>query len=77
MPSRRQGLAPGPTSPGTPPTTINASFDGVDQDTSNWNCQLPDVNAAVGISEIAPTVNLRLQVFNKTGAALCGVATGG
>jgi len=57
----------------TPPTTVNASFDGVNQDNSNCNCQPPDVNAAVGPSEIAQTVNLRLQVFDKAGNTLCGI----
>jgi hypothetical protein len=57
----------------TPPTTVNANFDGVNQDNSNCNCQPPDVNAAVGISEIAQTVNLRLQVFDKSGNTLCGI----
>src|SRR5439155_15438920 len=30
-----------------------------------------DVNAAVGVSQVVETVNLRLQVFTKTGLAAC------
>jgi hypothetical protein len=56
------------------PTTINANFNGVNQATSNCGgCQPPDPNAAVSPSEIAHTANLRLQVYTKAGATLCGV----
>lgn len=56
------------------PTTINANFNGINQATSNCGgCQPPDPNAAVSPSEIAHTANLRLQVYTKAGATLCGV----
>jgi hypothetical protein len=57
-----------------PPTTVNANFPAINQTNSNCGgCQPPDVNAAVGLNEIVETVNLRLQVYNKTGTALCGI----
>ncbi len=60
--------------PFTPPTTINANFQGIVQGSSNCGlCQPPDVNAAVSTTEIAHVVNLRLQVYNKAGGLLCGV----
>ncbi len=60
--------------PSTPPTTINANFNGVRQFNSNCSgCQPPDPNAAVGTTQIAEAVNLRLQVYNKSGSALCGI----
>ena len=60
--------------PFTPPSTVNANFQGMTQGDSNCgNCQPPDVNAAVSNTEIAHVVNLRLQVFTKTGGVLCGV----
>jgi hypothetical protein len=59
---------------GSPPTTVNANFKGVTQGSSNCGaCQPPDVNAAVSSSEIAHTVNLRLQVYSKSGTLKCGV----
>jgi hypothetical protein len=60
--------------PFTPPTTVNANFQGMVQGSSNCgNCQPPDVNAAVSTAQIAHVVNLRLQVYTKTGGLLCGV----
>ncbi|HEY4852162.1 MAG TPA: hypothetical protein VII22_15345, partial [Streptosporangiaceae bacterium] len=60
--------------PRTPPTTVNANFSGVSQATSNCGgCQPPDPNAAVGLTQIAEAVNLRLEVYSKTGAAQCGI----
>lgn len=56
-----------------PPTTVNSNFTAIDQTNSNCGCQPPDVNAAVGQNEIVESVNLRLQVYTKAGAALCGV----
>lgn len=63
-----------PRGPRTPPTTINANFNGVRQSNSNCGgCQPPDPNAAVGTTQIAEAVNLRLQAYSKTGTALCGI----
>lgn len=57
------------------PFTINANFQGVSQGQANCGgCQPPDVNAAVSSSQIAETVNLRLQVYNTSGKVLCGVS---
>jgi hypothetical protein len=61
----------------TPPTTINQNFAGIKQANSNCGgCQPPDPNAAVSTTQIAHVVNLRLQVYKKTGngAKLCGKA---
>jgi hypothetical protein len=56
------------------PGTTNANFAGITQAGSNCNgCQPPDPNAAVSPSQIAHAVNLRLQVFSKTGTTLCGI----
>jgi hypothetical protein len=56
-----------------PTNTVRANFDGVTQDGSNCGgCQPPDPGAAVSTTQIAETVNLRLQVYNKSGGALCG-----
>jgi hypothetical protein len=58
----------------TAPGTIRANFAGVTQAGSNCGgCQPPDPNAAVSTSQIAHVVNLRLQVYSKTGTSLCGV----
>ena len=55
--------------PRIPPTTINASFNGVRQFNANCSgCQPPDPNAAVGTTQFAEAVNLRLQVYNRAGA---------
>lgn len=59
--------------PRTPPTTVNANFSGVNQAGSNCGCQPPDTNDAVGHTQIAEAVNLRLEVYSKTGAAECGI----
>lgn len=60
--------------PLTAPTTVNANFDGVTQAGSNCGgCQPPDPNAAVSPTQIASVVNLRMQVFTKTGTTICGV----
>jgi len=71
------GLRPAATHravPRTPPTTVNANFSGVSQATSNCGgCQPPDPNAAVGLTQIAEAVNLRLEVYSKTGAVQCGI----
>ncbi|HEX6471117.1 MAG TPA: hypothetical protein VF069_18605 [Streptosporangiaceae bacterium] len=56
-----------------PTNTVNSNFLGINQNNSNCGCQPPDVNAAVGLNEIVQTVNLRLQVYSKTGTALCGI----
>lgn len=68
------GLPSGPV-PMTAPSTTNANFAGVNQAGSNCGgCQPPDVNAAVGLTQIVEAVNLRFQVYSKTGAALCGAS---
>lgn len=60
--------------PRTPPTTINANFSGINQSNSNCGgCQPPDTNAAVGLTQIAETVNLQLEVYDKNGNAQCGI----
>jgi hypothetical protein len=59
----------------SPPTTINQNFAGIKQSGSNCGgCQPPDPNAAVSGTQIAHVVNLRLQVYKKTGngTKLCG-----
>lgn len=61
--------------PRTAPTHKLANFAGVSQSGSNCGgCQPPDVNAAVGATQIVEAVNLRLQVYNKTGGKVCGFA---
>jgi hypothetical protein len=71
-PARAHGAAPR-----TAPATINASFRGMGQGGSNCgNCQPPDPSAAVSPTQIAHTVNLRLQVYSKAGALLCGASLG-
>ncbi len=60
--------------PHSPPTQVNANFHGMTQGSSNCgNCQPPDPSAAVSGTQIAHTVNLRLQVYSKAGSLLCGV----
>ena len=54
-----------------PPVLSN--FAATDLGLSACGCQPPDVNAAVGANEIVEMTNLRLEVYNKAGAALCGV----
>lgn len=54
-----------------PPVVTN--FAAVNESLSACGCQPPDVNAAVGANEITEMVNLRLEVYNKAGAALCGI----
>jgi len=64
----------GPAAPATPPSKINASFAGMHQGGSNCgSCQPPDPNAAVGATRIAHVVNLRLQVYTKSGTSQCGI----
>jgi len=61
--------------PRTPPKTVNANFSGVNQAGADCNgCQPPDTGAAVGLTQIVEAVNLRLEVYSKTGGAACGVA---
>jgi hypothetical protein len=56
------------------PTTVDANFDGVTQAGSDCGgCQPPDPNAAVSPTQIASVVNLRMQVYDKTGVSQCGV----
>jgi hypothetical protein len=55
-----------------PPVVSN--FDGVNLGLSGCGCQPPDVNAAVGPNEIVEMVNLFLEVYDKSGNALCGIS---
>jgi hypothetical protein len=60
--------------PQVAPIPVNANFSGVSQATSNCGgCQPPDTNAAVGRTQIAEAVNLRLEAYSKTGVARCGI----
>jgi hypothetical protein len=63
------------TSTLSPFAAVNQNFEGVTQGGSNCGCQPPDVNAAVSGGQIAEVVNLRLQVYKKSGAGIvkCGV----
>jgi hypothetical protein len=57
-----------------PTNQLRANFNGITQAGSNCGgCQPPDPTAAVSPTQIAHTVNLRFQVFSKTGATICGV----
>ena len=59
------------TSPETSSATVTS---GVTQGgTGCSNCPTPDVTAAASTTELAETVNLQLQVTDKTGRALCSV----
>ena len=70
----RTGASAGSVGPLTPPGTIHANFPGVTQANSNCGgCQPPDPYAAVSATQIAHVVNVRLQVFTKTGLTQCGV----
>jgi hypothetical protein len=87
LPSRPSGVRPGtaatPLGSSGPNTTgstaarplvapgVVANFDGINQAAGCGGCQPPDVNAAVGATQIVETVNLRLQVMTKTGGTLC------
>lgn len=53
-------------------TLSDPSFTGATEANSSCsNCATPYVTGAVSATEIAETVNLSLQVFNKSGALLC------
>lgn len=52
------------------PTTVNSNFDGINQ-AGGGGAQPPDVNAAIGRSQILETVNRRVTVFTKAGAQQC------
>jgi hypothetical protein len=77
LPATTGRLAGGPNATGsgaqvrpfTAPAVVN-NFEGIGNAIA-CNCQPPDVNAAVGITQIVETVNLRLQVFTKAGANAC------
>ncbi|HEV7900017.1 MAG TPA: hypothetical protein VGP31_19465 [Planosporangium sp.] len=70
MPAGRTGTQQ--VTPLTAPTTINANFpSGITA--ANCNCQPSDTNAAVSPTQIAHTVNVRLQVYTKTGTTVCGI----
>jgi hypothetical protein len=54
------------------------SIQGGNQNNSGCtNCATPDVTAAVSSTQIAETVNLRLQVLTKSGTSLCTVGLAG
>jgi hypothetical protein len=53
---------------------VVANFDGITQASGCGGCQPPDVNAAIGATQIVEAVNLRFQVTNKTGGVLCSFA---
>jgi len=53
---------------------VVANFDGINQASGCGGCQPPDVNAAIGATQIVEAVNLRFQVTNKTGGVLCSFA---
>lgn len=60
--------------PQTPPGKTFASFRGMTQGSSSCGtCQPPDPSAAASSTEIAHTVNLRLQVYSKSGSKMCAV----
>jgi len=85
LPSGPAGLKPGParTTGGpnsasgravaqpqvAPPVVTN--FVGINQASGCGGCQPPDVNAAVSTTQIVEAVNLRMQVFTKTGVTQC------
>jgi hypothetical protein len=50
---------------------VVANFDGINQASGCGGCQPPDVNAAVGTTQILEAVNLRLRTTNKTGTQQC------
>jgi hypothetical protein len=56
--------------PLTPPSTVNANFNGINQ-TAGGGAQPSDVNAASGATQIVETVNRRFTVYNKTGTQQC------
>ena len=64
------------TGPGmTPASSPQFGFQGITEGSSDCtNCQTPDVTAALNATEIAETVNLRLQVSSKAGTTLCTVS---
>jgi hypothetical protein len=62
--------------PLSPFVAVKQNFEGVTQSGSNCGCQPPDPNAAVSPGQNAEVVNLRLEVYKKTGSGIpvCGVA---
>jgi hypothetical protein len=62
--------------PLSPFAAVKQNFEGVTQSGSNCGCQPPDPNSAVSTTQNAEVVNLRLEVYKKTGAGVkvCGVA---
>jgi hypothetical protein len=53
---------------------VVANFAGTNQASGCGGCQPPDPNVAVGATQIVENVNVRMQVFNKTGGSLCSFA---
>ncbi|HEU5332281.1 MAG TPA: hypothetical protein VFU73_05950 [Actinocrinis sp.] len=59
----------------SPDTGLATVTSGVTQGgTGCSSCPTPDVTAAAGATELAETVNLQLQVTDKTGKTLCSVS---
>lgn len=71
-PNATKATAPAVVRPLVAPP-VNSNFTGVNLSLSGCGCQPPDPNAAVGANEIVQMVNLRLEVYTKTGAAECGI----
>lgn len=62
----------------SPAVTTTAGTAGVTQGgTGCSTCQTPDVTAAASATQLAETVNLALQVTDKSGNALCSVSLAG
>jgi hypothetical protein len=53
---------------------VVANFAGTNQAAGCGGCQPPDPNAAVGATQIVENVNVRMQVFSKTGVSQCSFA---
>jgi hypothetical protein len=52
------------------PTTVNCSFDGINQ-AAGGGAQPPDVNASIGRTQILEPVNQRVSVYGKCGGQQC------
>jgi hypothetical protein len=59
------------------PAALPAIQGGSQSNSGCTTCTTSDVTAAVSSTQIAETVNLRLQVFNKSGTSLCAVGLTG
>ncbi len=54
------------------PPTLDTNFTGIDQPSSNCNCEPPDTNVAAGPNQVVEAVNLALEVFDKSGNPVSG-----